>query len=220
MAEAKGREGRPRMGASSNTSHRTPAGENLGPHSPTPADAKTRGERDNNIMAIRYSLTVKPIDPANHQKGNKTFATAQYANIMELHDIAGHMSSHDSKYNKGDVMAVLTQMATCLREQLLLGNKVNLGDLGSFFIVLHGEGAENAENFNPAMINKVTVRWTPGTAFTNMRTEAQFQFVGTRKSQSEARKSERDRLNALASEKPGTEDPGTGNTGGGGGLGD
>lgn len=170
-------------------------------------------------MAINYSLSVKPANPSKKEMGNKTYAIAQYAHILELSDLAAHMSSHDSKYNKGDVMAVLTQMASCLREQLLLGNKVKLGDLGAFSPILRGSGAIDAESFSPAMIDKVTVRWNPGPNFVNMRNDAQLQFVGTRKSQVDARKVERERLNAMASGQPGTDDPDTGESGSGDELG-
>ena len=165
-------------------------------------------------MAINYSLSVRLANPGKKEEGNKTYATAQYAHVMELADMAAHMSSHDSKYNKGDVMAVLTQMAACLREQLLMGNKVELGDLGAFYPVLRSGGAENAESFSTSMIRKVIVRWSPGPLFADLKNAAQFKFVGTRKAQLEARKSERERLNDMATNKPEYEGPGSGDDSG------
>lgn len=161
-------------------------------------------------MSINYSLSVKPANPGKPETGNKTYAIAQYAQVMDLPDLAEHMSSHDSKYNKGDIMAVLTQLAACLREQLLLGNKVLLGDMGAFCPVLRSSGATDAESFSTDQITKVAVRWTPGRPFTTLRNDARFQFVGTRKSQVEARKAERERLNAMASGRTDTEEPGGG----------
>ncbi len=139
--------------------------------------------------------------------GNKTYAVAQCAQVMKLNDIAKHMSSHSSKYNKGDVMAVLTQMSDCLREQLLLGNKVSLGDMGSFSLVLIGDGADNAKSFSTSLIKKVKVRWEPSDELSDLAQSAEYTYVGTRESQRETRKAERARLNRLATVKPETDNP-------------
>lgn len=185
----------------------TSVGVNLG-STPHLRQATHTVERNNETMAIPYSLAVRSAIPGKPELGNKTYAVAQYAQVLELDDIAGHMSSHDSKYNKGDVMAVLTQMSDCIREQLLLGNKVVLGDLGAFSLGLSGEGADNAESFSTSMIKMVKVRWNPSSQFANLLKDAEFRFVGTRESQIIARREERKRLNGMASVKPDTSNPG------------
>ncbi len=159
-------------------------------------------------MAIPYSLVLRSTSPGKPEMGNKTYAMAQSARVMDLDAIAEHMSSHDSKYNKGDVMAVLTQMSDCLREQLLLGNKVYLGGMGAFSLLLVCDGADNAENFSTALIKKVKVRWEPSTQFSNLLQDAEFTYVGTREAQSEARRAERKKLNEMASVKPETDGDG------------
>lgn len=158
-------------------------------------------------MSIPYSLTVRLVRPSKPEMGNKTYAVAQYARIMDLNALAEHMSSHDSKYNKGDILAILSQMASCIREQLLLGNKVVLDDMGAFSLVLRSTGAEDAESFSTSMIQKVMVRWTPSAKLENLVNDAQFHFAGSRKSQQEARVAERERLKAMASGSSDTEDP-------------
>ena len=82
-------------------------------------------------MSIPYSLILRQVHPGKPKEGNKTYPVAQVRQVMSLSDMAKHMSSHSSKYDKGDVMAVATQLTSCIREQLLLGNKVVLGDLKS-----------------------------------------------------------------------------------------
>lgn len=166
-------------------------------------------------MAIPYSLAVKLVRPGQPELGNKTFAVAQQARVLDLSDMAEHMSSHDSKYNKGDVMAVLTQLAQCLREQLLLGNKVVLGDMGAFYVTLTGEGADNAETYTTALIKRVGVRWEPSTPLKDLVSVAQFRFVGSRDAQIAARKADKERLNDLATKKPGTDTPDENPDGGG-----
>ena len=69
---------------------------------------------------------------------------------------------------------------------MLAGNKVKLGDLGDFHVELDTEGAVTTEDFSSANIKNVNIRWTPSDSFKNLRQEATFQLVPTRKAQSDA----------------------------------
>lgn len=164
-------------------------------------------------------MAIRLAKPGNPTMGNKTYALAQYAQVLDLDGMAEHMSSHDSKYNKGDVMAVATQLTSCIREQLLLGNRIHLGDLGTFSVRLECEPADNAETFTTSLIKDVRVRWEPSTKFKDLINEATFQYVGTRDAQAAARKAEKEALNALATVQPPADDT-TGDDSGGGDLGE
>ena len=158
-------------------------------------------------MSIPYSLVLRHNQPGEPEQGNKTFPCAQVRTVMNLSDMARHMSSHSSKYDKGDVMAVATQLTSCIREQLLLGNKVVLGDLGAFSVSLKAKAAPNAEEFSTSLIKQVKVKWEPSAEFKDLVNEASYEYVGTREAQAEARKAEKERLNALATIQPGEESP-------------
>lgn len=118
----------------------------------------------------------------------------------------------------------------CIREQLLLGNRVNLGELGTFYVTLDAHASNNAEEFTTSSIKDVKVRWAPSDRFKSLINEATFTYVGSREAQAEARKAEKLALNDKATIKPGDEpevepDDGGGNSGGGtdpddGGLGE
>ena len=170
-------------------------------------------------MSIPYSLALRQIHPGEPEMGNKTYPVAQFREVMNLSDMAKHMSSHSSKYDKGDVMAVATQLTSCIREQLLLGNKVVLGDLGAFSVTLVSDAADNAESFSTALIKKVKVRWEPSSEFKDLLNEASFEYVGTRKAQAEARKAEKELLNNMATIQPGEDAPSDGGDEGEGSLG-
>ena len=159
------------------------------------------------FMSIPYSLVLRQVQPGEPEQGNKTFPAAQYAQILNLNDMAKHMASHGSKYSKGDIIAVATQLVDCIREQLLLGNRVNMGDLGTFYVSLKAKAAANAEEFTTDLIKDVAVRWSPSQQFKSLKNEATFTYVGSRESQAEARKAEKERLNALATQQPGEESP-------------
>ena len=174
-------------------------------------------------MSIPYSLGLRQRVPGDPDQGNMTYPHAQVRTVMDLPALAKHMTSHSSKYDKGDVMAVVTQLTSCIREQLLLGNKVVLGDLGAFTISLIAKAAPNADAFSTSLINEVKVHWAPSEVFTDLRKEADFEYVGTRKAQSEARKAEKEMLNKLATTPPGTKpdaEPDEGDDEGGTNLGD
>ena len=166
-------------------------------------------------MSIPYSLVLRHNQPGEPEQGNKTFPCAQVRTVMNLSDMAKHMTSHGSVYSKGDILAVATQLASCIREQLLLGNKVVLGDLGAFAVNLVSKSAPNAESFHVGLIKNVKVKWEPSSKFTDLLNEAQFQYVGTRKSQAEARKAERELLNSMATIQPGQEPEDDGEDNGG-----
>jgi predicted histone-like DNA-binding protein len=181
-------------------------------------------------MSIPYSLILRQAKPGKPEMGNKTFPMAQYAQNLSMNDMAVHMASHGSKYLKGDILAVATQLVDCIREQLLLGNRVNLGDLGTFYVALDAKPSNNAEEFTTSSIKDVKVRWAPSDRFKSLINEATFTYVGSREAQAEARKAEKLALNDKATIKPGDEpevepDDGGGNSGGGtdpddGGLGE
>lgn len=76
-------------------------------------------------------------------------------------------------------------MVTCMREQLLLGNKIQLGDLGNFYVALKSRGADTFEDWSQNNIKKINVNWERGVEFENLLDDATFQEVLSRKQQAE-----------------------------------
>ena len=62
----------------------------------------------------------------------KAYASAQYAEVMDINRFAEHIASHGCVYKRADIVAILTMAVDCMREQLLAGQKIQLGDLGGF----------------------------------------------------------------------------------------
>ena len=71
----------------------------------------------------------------------------------------------------------------CMREQLLEGKKIRLGDLGDFSILLSSKGAEDADKFTAQNITDVKVQWEPGAEFKNLLADAEFNLVASRSAQ-------------------------------------
>ena len=115
----------------------------------------------------------------------KAYGTAQVHEILNLDDFCKHIADHNSPFSKGTVKGILTDAVACLREQLLAGNKVSLGDLGDFHVELATEGAVTTEDFTAQNIKEVNVRWTPGKNFKDLRADATFQLVPSRAAQTD-----------------------------------
>lgn len=132
---------------------------------------------------IDYSVSARP-NPRDKEADPKFYASPQVSEPISLEKFARHISEHNSKYNRADIQAVLSQSVDCLREMLLEGKKIVLGDLGAFYIGLNSKGALTAEMFNPAIhIKDVHVNWAPGESFTDLMKDVTWNRVASRKAQ-------------------------------------
>ncbi len=111
------------------------------------------------------------------------FATAQYTEVMSIEKFARHIADHGTSYSRADIMAILYMAVDCMREQLLEGKKIRLGELGDFSLSLSSKGAETAEKFSSQNIQRVAVCWEPGSEFRNLLADAEFNLVATRSAQ-------------------------------------
>ena len=89
----------------------------------------------------------------------KIYAAAQRRETLTLEQIAHHLASHNSVFSAGTVIGLLTDFEKCVVEQLKNGNRVDLGDLGAFFVTLRGRGASCSEEFSTDLIDHINVRW-------------------------------------------------------------
>lgn len=113
----------------------------------------------------------------------KAFAVAQYSEVMTIDKFAKHIANHGCVYSRADIAAILYLAVDEMREQLLDGKKMRLGDLGDFSISLTSKGAENADKFTSANITGVNVVWEPGADFKNLLGDAEFNLVASRSAQ-------------------------------------
>ena len=98
----------------------------------------------------------------------KAYAIAQYTDVMNIEKFARHISTHGCVYSRADISAILYLAVDCMREQLLEGKKIRLGDLGDFSINLTSKGADTADKFSAQNITGVNVVWDPGMEFKSL----------------------------------------------------
>ena len=130
------------------------------------------------------------LDLVKTEKQN-AFAISQYTDIMTIEKFAKHITSHGSVYSRADISAILYMAVDCMREMLLEGKKIRLGDLGDFSVLLSSKGAEDPDKFTAQNITDVKVQWEPGQQFKTLRDEAEFNLVASRSAQAAVLKASR-----------------------------
>lgn len=111
--------------------------------------------------------------------------TPSYSQVMTLDKFCYHIASHGCVYSRADIQAILILAVDCLREQLLNGQQIQMGDLGVFSNSIRSLGAHSMAEFTVENITEVNVLWAPGVRFNNLRQDAEFQLVPTRKAAAE-----------------------------------
>ena len=134
--------------------------------------------------AVKAGETPDPADEAlvATEKQN-AYAIAQYADVMTIEKFAKHISTHGCVYSRADISAILYMAVDCMREQLLEGKKIRLGDLGDLSVSLTSKGAETAKAFTAQNITGVNVVWDCGQEFKNLLADAEFNLVASRSAQ-------------------------------------
>lgn len=143
------------------------------------------------MTTLKYSVSPKSCTPGDPSGEKKYYPTLQSADTSLLEVLSQHISAHNSKYNRADIQAVLTQLVDCMREMLLRGDIVNLGDeFGTFRMTLHSGGMsqqqmnENNGYFDTAYIRSINVVWHRGTTFRTLKpSDFSFTEVTTLKEQ-------------------------------------
>ncbi len=143
-------------------------------------------------MTLKFSVTLKPVVNSNGAE-KKYYPTLQSTekNIMDA--LVAHITGHNSKFNKADLEGVVTELLACMKEMLMDGTIVQLGeDFGSFRLSIHSAGmtaeemVENNGYFDTSLISGVNVIWSRGKAFRGLRpSDFSFTEVTTKREQGE-----------------------------------
>lgn len=124
---------------------------------------------------IKYSLVMRG-KPGKPEEPKQVFASAQSIKKMSLEEVAKYIKQHGCAYNVGDFLAMTDMLAQATADLLKEGYRIDLGELGEFYVTLGCEGAENRDDFNPDKhIKELRVHWTPGETFKDLRQGATFE---------------------------------------------
>ena len=132
--------------------------------------------------AIDYSVQMHP-NGMNENDPERAYASLQYAGTVKLEQLASHISEHGSPYTRDTIVGVATALVDCIREHVMRGFKVEIGDLGTFKLSIKSKGAETADKFTTDHIISLTAKFRAKGALSDLRKAARFNRVPTRKAQ-------------------------------------
>ena len=155
------------------------------------------------MKKIQYSVSLQK----NPIKGTtKAYGNLQLTGVVTINELADHMAEHNTVFSKGTIVGVLSDLGGCLRELILQGYKIQLGDIGSFEPTIRTHGEPKVEDFTAADIVGMKVLFTLGSDFDNLMRDAQFEKTSTRAAQAKAKADETAaqaaKLAALAEAEP------------------
>ena len=95
---------------------------------------------------LKYRLYTRK-DPDQPDAEPKWYGKAIQDRTIDFEGLVTHMSEHNSPYSRGVIHGVLTDMLDCVKELVLDGKSVRLGDLGLFSVGIKTKGALSREKW-------------------------------------------------------------------------
>lgn len=80
----------------------------------------------------------------------KWYARAKHTETVTFSQLITHMMEHNIGYPRGVVTGVMMSFVDCLLEIVAQSKKVQLGDLGTFYLGINTKPADKYEEFTPA----------------------------------------------------------------------
>ena len=113
---------------------------------------------------IDYAVTLMG-NPMDEQEPKKAYAFLQSRATLTIDEIADHMVQHGCQYDRGDIIAILIKLVSCAKELMLDGYRIQLGDLGRFYLTCQSSGASSLEKFTVANIKAINVHFAASKQF-------------------------------------------------------
>ena len=70
----------------------------------------------------------------------KYYPRVSYKQTLNIHEMAKHMSEHNTPFSEGTIEGILRDFVKCTREHTLMGNTVKVDDLAIFKVSVIGNG--------------------------------------------------------------------------------
>ena len=75
------------------------------------------------MKKIQYSVTMLP-NPLHENDPKKAYGNIQLTGVVDIDELAEHISEHNSVYSQGTIVGILTELSVCMRELILQGYKI------------------------------------------------------------------------------------------------
>ena len=104
---------------------------------------------------IKYRKVKRTPQTGENAGKELWYATVVTDREMSFEEFVDHISSHNSPYSRGTVHGVMMDMLDCMKELILDGKSVRLGDLGLFSIGMSSRGEVSRDKVNSASVQDI-----------------------------------------------------------------
>ena len=104
---------------------------------------------------IKYRKVKRTPQTGENAGKELWYATVVTDREMNFEEFVDHISSHNSPYSRGTVLGVMMDMLDCLKELILDGKSVRLGDLGLFSIGMSSHGEVSRDKVSAASVEGI-----------------------------------------------------------------
>ena len=104
---------------------------------------------------IKYRKVKRTPQTGENAGKELWYATVVTDREMNFEEFVDHISSHNSPYSRGTVHGVMMDMLDCLKELILDGKIVRLGDLGLFSIGMSSRGEVSRDKVTSASVEGI-----------------------------------------------------------------
>ena len=104
---------------------------------------------------IKYRKVKRTPQTGENAGKELWYATVVTDREMNFEEFVAHISSHNSPYSRGTVHGVMMDMLDCLKELILDGKSVRLGDLGLFSIGMKSHGELTKDKVSAASVEDI-----------------------------------------------------------------
>ena len=104
---------------------------------------------------IKYRKVKRTPQTGENAGKELWYATVVTDREMNFEEFVDHISSHNSPYSRGTVHGVMIDMLDCLKELILDGKSVRLGDLGLFSIGMSSRGEVSRDKVTSASVEGI-----------------------------------------------------------------
>ena len=104
---------------------------------------------------IKYRKVKRTPQTGENAGKELWYATVVTDREMNFEEFVDHISSHNSPYSRGTVHGVMMDMLDCLKELILDGKSVRMGDLGLFSIGMSSRGEVSRDKVTSASVEGI-----------------------------------------------------------------
>ena len=109
---------------------------------------------------LKYKL-IERGNPSNPTAPKKIYASPVKTGTKTISSLSSDIADISS-LSRGDINNVITNLVERIPKELLEGQSVSLGELGTLRISFSSEGVASEEDFNTNKIKNLKVIFTPG----------------------------------------------------------